>query len=63
MSATVPYQVAWQWRHEGPDSIVKHDDVQATTATRAIAKVRKALQDEYADAWGQGIVFLEVYRI
>ena len=60
--AAVPYQVAWQWSHDSEDEYPRHDDVEATTAPRAVAKVRKALHEEYSFA-NKELVVLEVYRI
>jgi ribosomal protein L20A (L18A) len=62
VSAAVPYQVAWRWRHDSQDEYPRHDDVEATTAVRAMNKVFKSLAQEYAIT-RRDVEFLEVYRI
>jgi acetyl-CoA acetyltransferase len=58
----VPYQVAWKYRKGFGDDMVRHDDVQAPTATRAMNLVCQSLMREY-HITRHDIVFLEVYRI
>lgn len=64
MSAAVPYQVAWQWAWQIKDgsTTVYHDDVEATTAVRAMNKVFKYMSEEYS-VTRRDFVVLEVYRI
>ena len=45
-----PYLVAWRWAFDRESAPLKTDEVSATTAERAIAKVKKALAEEYAEA-------------
>jgi hypothetical protein len=62
VSESVPYQVAWKFRWHSDDDYTRYDDVDATTAPRAMAKVFKALAEEYAIT-RRDIIFEEVYRI
>jgi hypothetical protein len=45
-----PYIVAWRWAFDPESAPTKTDEVTATTAERAIAKVKKAMAEEYAEA-------------
>ena len=45
-----PYLVSWRWAFDEASAPTKTDEVSATTAERAIAKVKKALAEEYAEA-------------
>jgi len=55
---SVEYQVTWRWRD---GTSVQFDVVSATTAERAIAKVRKLLGEEYA-LRKSDVVIIEVVR-
>lgn len=41
------YIVSWHWRDDDP-YLLKTDEISATTAPRAIAKVKRELGKEYA---------------
>ena len=43
------YQVDWNWASDPEGSLSKTDEIKATTAPRAQAKLFKALSEEYAD--------------
>lgn len=55
------YEVVWEWA-EGKDMIFGTrkvtDYVYATTAERAIAKVRKLVMDEYSDVQRKDITII-----
>lgn len=47
MATRTTYHVVWHWKDD--DSRDKLDEVEATNAQRAINKVKRELNEEYAD--------------
>lgn len=43
------YVIDWNWAHEKKGSLSHTDELQATTAPRAQAKLLKALKEEYTN--------------
>ena len=43
------YMIDWNWAHDPKGSLSNTDEVQATTAPRAQAKLFKELKKEYAE--------------
>ncbi|MEV4454436.1 hypothetical protein [Microbispora sp. NPDC049633] len=58
----IPYTIEWEWRSDVPGDSVKTDSYEATDALRAVAKLRRALTEEYANV-SKELVILDVYRV
>lgn len=43
------YMIDWNWASDEDGSLSKTDEIKATTAPRAQAKLFKALKEEYAE--------------
>lgn len=62
MTARAPYRLEWKWSHEDEDHPRYFDDVEATTAPRAIEKLHKLLAQEYSFKRNDLLIFA-VYRL
>lgn len=50
------YMIDWNWADDEPGSISKTDEVRATTAPRAQAKLFRTLKEEYDDVSTRTVV-------
>ena len=55
------YVLHWNWRDDKEGSPVKMDSYKATTAPRALNKLKRELAKEYADVNDRTLIVHEIY--